>query len=47
MAGKSFIRVSGAPDGHCKGRQCLHISSIDTFYEWNGRALAPALDVTN
>jgi hypothetical protein len=47
MAGKSFIRVRGEPDGHCQGKQCLHIGTIDTFYEWNGHALTPALDVTN
>ena len=47
MAGKNFIRVRGAPDEHCHGRGCLHIGSIDTFYEWNGNALTLAVDVTN
>jgi hypothetical protein len=44
--GKSFVRVGGAPDGHCQGKQCLHIGWVDVFYEWNGHALTPALDLT-
>jgi hypothetical protein len=44
--GKSLVRVSGAPDEHCRGHQCLHIGSVDVFYEWNGEVLTPALDVT-
>ena len=46
MDDKRFVRVSGAPDEHCQGRQCLHIGSVDMFYEWNGKLLVPALDLT-
>jgi hypothetical protein len=46
LDGKTFVRVRGEPDGHCKGTQCVHIGLVDTFYEWNGHALAPVLDLT-